>query len=127
MFEKMFDLQLSFFKSTKKAIYEEKQQKKSIATKSARPCVQQRATTLGSGTVNKYTKRMGRILMEFPKQLKDQVYRLLQEPTLEEFRNFLHAQMGEHNAIDFKSQWIEDAALAKEMLVKKCQTPGTKL
>lgn len=59
---------------------------------------------------------MGRILMEFPKQLKDQVYRLLQEPTLEEFRNFLHAQMGEHNAIDFKSQWIEDAALAKEML-----------
>ena len=44
--------------------------------------------------------------MEFPKQLKDQVYRLLQEPTLEEFRNFLHAQMGEHNAIDFKSQWI---------------------
>ena len=30
MFEKMFDLQLSFFKSTKKAIYEAKQQKKSI-------------------------------------------------------------------------------------------------
>ena len=51
---------------------------------------------------------MGRILMEFQKQLKDQVYRLLQEPTLEEFRNFLHAQMGEHNDI-------------------RCQTPGTKL
>ena len=33
MFEKMFDLQLSFFKSTKKAIYEEKQQKKSIRNK----------------------------------------------------------------------------------------------
>ena len=68
--------------------------------------------------------------MEFPKQLKDQVYRLLQEPTLEEFRNFLHAQMGEHNAIDFKSQWIEDAALAKEMLSlgnTEFQTPGTKL
>lgn len=68
--------------------------------------------------------------MEFPKQLKDQVYRLLQEPTLEEFRNFLHVQMGEHNAIDFKSQWIEDAALAKEMLAlenTECQTPGTKL
>ena len=68
--------------------------------------------------------------MEFPKQLKDQVYRLLQEPTIEEFRNFLHAQMGEHNAIDFKSQWIEDAALAKEMLAlgnTECQTPGTKL
>ena len=33
MFEKMFDLQLSFFKSTKKAIYEPKQQKKSIRNK----------------------------------------------------------------------------------------------
>lgn len=54
--------------------------------------------------------------MEFPKQLKDQVYSLLQEPTLDRFREFLHAQMGEHNAIDFKSQWIENAALAKEML-----------
>lgn len=54
--------------------------------------------------------------MEFPKQLKDQVYRLLQEPTLDKFREFLHAQMGEHNTIDFKSQWIENAALAKEML-----------
>lgn len=54
--------------------------------------------------------------MEFPKQLKDQVYKLLQEPTLDKFREFLHAQMGEHNAIDFKSQWIEKAALAKEML-----------
>ena len=56
------------------------------------------------------------MLMEFPKQLKDQVYRLLQEPTLDKFREFLHAQMGEHNTIDFKSQWIENAALAKEML-----------
>lgn len=54
--------------------------------------------------------------MEFPKQLKDQVYKLLQEPTLDKFRDFLHAQTGEHNAIDFKSQWIENAALAKEML-----------
>ncbi len=54
--------------------------------------------------------------MEFPKQLKDIVYKLLQEPTLDKFRDFLHAQMGEHNAIDFKSQWIENAALAKEML-----------
>lgn len=54
--------------------------------------------------------------MEFPKQIKDQVYTLLQEPTLDKFREFLHAQMGEHNAIDFKSQWIEKAALAKEIL-----------
>lgn len=54
--------------------------------------------------------------MAFPKQLKDQVYELLQEPTLDKFREFLHSQMGEHNSIDFKCQWIEDAALAKEML-----------
>lgn len=54
--------------------------------------------------------------MDFPKQLKDVVYGLLQEPTLEKFREFLRAQTGEHNAIDFKAQWIEDAALAKEML-----------
>lgn len=54
--------------------------------------------------------------MEFPKQLKDQVYELLQEPTLDKFREFLHSQTGEHNAIDFKSQWIENATLVKEML-----------
>ena len=54
--------------------------------------------------------------MSFPKQIKDVVYTLLQEPTLEKFREFLHAQTGEHNSIDFKSQWIEDASLAKEML-----------
>lgn len=54
--------------------------------------------------------------MEFPKQLKDQVYALLQEPTLDKFREFLHSQTGEHNAIDFKRQWIENADLAKEML-----------
>ena len=33
MFEKMFDLQLSFFKSTKKAVYVAKQQRKSIRNK----------------------------------------------------------------------------------------------
>lgn len=54
--------------------------------------------------------------MKFPKQIKDLVYELLQEPTLDKFREFLRAQTGEHNAIDFKSQWIERAALAKEML-----------
>ena len=54
--------------------------------------------------------------MGFPKQLKDIVYKLLQEPTLDNFREFLHSQTGEHNAIDFKRQWIEDAVLAKEML-----------
>ena len=54
--------------------------------------------------------------MDFPKQLKNQVYKLLQESTLDKFREFLHAQIGEHNAIDFKSKWIENAALVKEML-----------
>ncbi len=54
--------------------------------------------------------------MEFPKQLKDIVYNLLQEPTLDKFREFLRSQTGEHNSIDFKGQWIEDAALAKEIL-----------
>ena len=45
--------------------------------------------------------------MEFPKQIKDTVYRLLQEPTLDHFREFLQDQTGEHNAIDFKQEWIE--------------------
>ena len=54
--------------------------------------------------------------MAFPKHIKDVVYSLLQEPTLERFREFLHDQLGEHNAIDFKEQWIEGAALAKEIL-----------
>ena len=54
--------------------------------------------------------------MEFPKQLKDIVYKLLQEPTMDNFREFLHSQMGEHNSIDFKGQWIEGASLAKEIL-----------
>lgn len=54
--------------------------------------------------------------MEFPKQLKDSVYKLLQEPTLDNFREFMYSQMGEHNSIDFKGQWIEGASLAKEIL-----------
>lgn len=54
--------------------------------------------------------------MNFPKQLKDTVYNLLQEPTLDKFREFLHSQTGEHNSIDFKKEWIEKAELAKMML-----------
>lgn len=54
--------------------------------------------------------------MEFPKHLKDVVYKLLQEPTLDKFREFLRAETGEHNSIDFKAQWIEDSNLAKEIL-----------
>jgi predicted HTH transcriptional regulator len=54
--------------------------------------------------------------MEFPKQMKDIVYGLLQEPTLDKFREFIKNHTGEHNSIDFKKQWIEGNQLAKEML-----------
>ena len=54
--------------------------------------------------------------MGFPKQLKDTVYRVLQEPTLENFRKTMQDGTGEHNYIDFKEQWIEKSKLAKEIL-----------
>ncbi len=54
--------------------------------------------------------------MSLPKQMKDMMYRLLQEPTLDKFREFLQAQTGEHNSIDFKRQWLPAAQLAKVML-----------
>lgn len=54
--------------------------------------------------------------MAFPKQIKDIVYTLLQEPTLDNFREFLKSQTGEHNAIDFKREWICKDKLAKLML-----------
>lgn len=54
--------------------------------------------------------------MEFPKQMKDIVYRLLQEPTLDHFREFLKGETGEHDSIDFKQEWIEKDKLAKLML-----------
>lgn len=54
--------------------------------------------------------------MAFPKQMKDIVYSLLQEPTLDKFREFIKNHTGEHNSIDFKKQWIAGNQLAKEML-----------
>ena len=54
--------------------------------------------------------------MEFPKQIRDMVYNLLQEPTLDHFREFLQGETGEHNAIDFKREWISKGKLAKLML-----------
>lgn len=54
--------------------------------------------------------------MEFPKQIKDIVYDLLREPTLEKFRIFLQGQTGEHNSVDFKGEWIRKGKLAKELL-----------
>ena len=35
--------------------------------------------------------------MEFPKQIKDTVYRLLQEPTLDHFREFLQDQTDKYD------------------------------
>lgn len=54
--------------------------------------------------------------MGYPKNIKDIVYDMLQEPTLDRFRDFLHSQTGEHNSIDFKKDWIEYAELAKMIL-----------
>lgn len=54
--------------------------------------------------------------MSFPKQTKDIIYNLLQEPTLDNFREFIRNHTGEHNSIDFKKQWIEGPHLAKLML-----------
>lgn len=54
--------------------------------------------------------------MEFPKQIKDLVFKLLQEPTLDNFRDFLRGQTGEHNTIDFKEKWCEQKKLVKEMI-----------
>lgn len=54
--------------------------------------------------------------MSFPAQIKDIVYKLLQEPTLDNFREFIRNNTGEHNSIDFKGQWIQGNQLAKEML-----------
>ena len=54
--------------------------------------------------------------MDYPKQFKDIVYKLLLEPTLDNLRAFLQGETGEHNAIDFKQEWIEKDKLAKLML-----------
>lgn len=54
--------------------------------------------------------------MKFSKQIKDIVYNLLREPTLDHFREFLQGETGEHNEIDFKREWISKGKLAKLML-----------
>ena len=59
---------------------------------------------------------MRRRYIGISKQIKDIVYKLLQEPTLDHFREFLKGQTGEHDTIDFKNQWIEKQKLAKEMI-----------
>lgn len=54
--------------------------------------------------------------MSFDKQIKDRIYKLSQEPTLDNLREYLLYQTGEHNYIDFKAKWISDDKLAKEIL-----------
>lgn len=54
--------------------------------------------------------------MKFQKNTKDILYRLLQEPTLDNFREFMQGQTGEHNYVEFKQEWIQNDKLAKEML-----------
>ncbi len=54
--------------------------------------------------------------MKLQKNIKDVVYSLLNEPTLENFRKFLAQQTGEHNSVDFKKIWIDKSILAKEIL-----------
>ena len=54
--------------------------------------------------------------MTLPKQFQDRLYLLLQQPTIEKFREFIENQTGEQNDIDYKKQWIEGGQLAKEML-----------
>ena len=54
--------------------------------------------------------------MNLPKEYKDIVYNLLKEPTLEKFREFIKAQIGETDFIDFKEKWLSNGKLAKEVL-----------
>ena len=54
--------------------------------------------------------------MSYPKQIKDIIYELLQEPTLEKMREFLSSNTGEHNSVDFKKEWIQGDKLAKMMI-----------
>lgn len=54
--------------------------------------------------------------MNHPKQIKDILYKLMQEPTLDNLRNYLQNNTGEHNSIDFKSEWITGGKLVKEMI-----------
>lgn len=54
--------------------------------------------------------------MNHPKQIKDILYKLMQEPTLGNLRNYLKNNTGEHNSIDFKSEWINGGKLVKEMI-----------
>lgn len=55
-------------------------------------------------------------MMPFQKNFKDVFYKLVKEPTLGNFREFVKHNTGEHNAIDFKASWLKADKLAKEIL-----------
>lgn len=42
--------------------------------------------------------------MDFPKHIKDVFSKLLQEPTLDNFRDFIKGNTGKYNTVDFKSE-----------------------
>lgn len=44
--------------------------------------------------------------MTLPKQFQDRLYLLLQQPTIEKFREFIENQTGEQNDIDYKSNGL---------------------
>ena len=54
--------------------------------------------------------------MNLSNTLKNQVYTLLISPTQDSFRKFMRTQTGEHNSLDYKSEWLRDSKLAKEMI-----------
>lgn len=47
---------------------------------------------------------------------KDQLYSVLNEPTMENFRYLLQNHMGEENYLDFKAKWIEKEKEARHIL-----------
>lgn len=47
---------------------------------------------------------------------KDDLYEVLKEPTLENFRNLLQNHMGEEDYLDFKKGWESNERMAKHML-----------
>jgi hypothetical protein len=53
-------------------------------------------------------------------QIKDHFYDdFLQEPTKDNFQNFIKKSCGELNEVDFKEKWIESGALAKIMFMNR--------
>lgn len=47
---------------------------------------------------------------------KDALYKVLDDPTLENFRILMQNHMGEEDQLDFKKQWEEDEKISKHLL-----------